>query len=737
MSPATRKHFGPDLFSPDNWWDVGRYLYLEPSPDRDGDGVPDFEGWISYMNRNGGKKSIPGPWGVAGIAKTPEEMLAIWEYQHRPQSYAKQPDHYAESTFGGPVPFTGNKLNFFYSGYYDRTLFAFRFAVPAYIDQTHTLKLNYKISNNMKLRYTGNYGETRSVTYDAEPGTFVNAHYWGNVIDAMDGVAAGHLFNSDTRLVHADVWRSLQGLEFEHVLNKNSFYNIKFQYDRTNYRAHPGEMRDTKTVKIIGDVRLDETPIDFAPNKYKDVLNIHRMGEDKGWRDYTWYEAYQLRGDYTNQITKRHQIKSGFRGALNKMYLDYGRHRWDDDHVNLPHEAWTSRNLSYLELGAYVQDKIEFEGMIMNIGVRLDGFKSNEKAFTDPWSAYYMKGLNYDSLYSAPGEVPPLKLVLSPRLGVSHPITENAKLFFNYGYFYQRGTVEDLYTDIRDRTSSLERMGNPSLDFRKTISYELGVEHNIADLFTYKLTGYYKDVTNEIGTATFSANTLKYSYDRRMNNEYKDIRGFEVELFLPYGKYFSGRISYDYRLSNSGWYGYLTYYEDPYKKNVLQSPNQNKPRPRPKFRANLTLKTPRVISGSLLRKIYSDVILSTYFRWEAGNWLTYHSETYPGGEENNIQWKPWYNVDLHISKGFRIFGVHTEIYTEISNLLNSKFLDGNNKFWDQSIISQEQYLELVAKKDLKPGEYDDPDVQKFLEKGMYYLLYGPTRDIWFGLKLNL
>jgi len=736
-SPAARKHFGPNLFSPDNWWDVGRYLYLEPSPDKDENGIPDFEGWNSYMARNKGKKTVIGPYGAIGTATTPEDMLAIWEFQHRPQDYANEADNYVEGTFGGPVPFANDKLTFFYSGFYDRTLFPFKFSVPAFTDQSHTLKLDYKINTSMRFRYTGNYGETNSVTYDAEPGTFVDAHSWNNVMDAMDGNAAGHLFNADTRMVHADVYRTLQGIDFEYVVNNNSFFNLNLQYDKSKYRAHPGQMRDTTTLMIIGGVRLDESPFNFAANKYKDVLDVHRLGEDKGWRDYTWYETFQLKGDYTNQLNTNHLLKTGFKSSLNKMYLDYGRHRWDDSHIDLPAEDWTKRSISYLEVAGYLQDKIEFGGMIMNIGVRIDGFKSFVPAFTDPWSYYYQKGVNFDSLYNAPSDVPEMKIVLSPRLGVSHPITENAKLYFNYGYFYQRGTIQDLYTDIRKISSSLDRMGNPNLDFRKTISYELGIEHNVFELFTYKLSGYYKDVSNEVSTIAFDANTFGYSYNRTMNNEYRDIMGFEFEVLFPYGKYFSGRLSYDYRLVDRGNYGYSTYYEDEFKKNILQSPNTSKPKPRPVFRANLTFTAPEITANEILNSIFSDIVVSTYIKWEAGNYLTYHSETYPGIEEDNIQWTPWYNVDLNISKRFDLSWMTFDIYAEIQNLLNSKFLNGNGKFWDQSIVSQEEYLELVAEKGLKPGTYDDPDVQKFLDKAMYYLLYGQTRDIWFGVRVVL
>ncbi len=738
ISPSHKKYFGPEIFSPDNWWDVGRYLYLGPSPDKDGNGVPDFQGWDTYMKVHKNEVSILGKYGsVIGTATTPEDMLAIWKYQHRPQEYGGQPDHYAEGTFGGPVPFSSNKITFFFSGYYDRTLFPFKFSVPAFLDQSYTLKMDYKLNPSMKLKYRGNYGQTNSVTYNAEPGTFVDAHSWDNIMDAMDGTAAGHLYNADTRMDHADIFRTMQGLNFENVINENSFFGLNFQYDKTRYFESPGIWRDTTTLFMIGGVPMDETPIGFAPNKYKDVLSVDRLGEDKGWRDYSWYESFELKGDYTNQLNTHHLFKTGANATINKMYLNYGRHRWDDSHIDKPAEYWTERSISYLKFAAYLQDKIEFAGMIMNVGVRMDGFKSYVPAFTDPWSYFYQNGVNFDSLYAAPTEIPGTKIVFSPRLGVSHPITENAKLFFNYGYFYQTGSVENLFTDIRDISGPLRRMGNPNLAFRKTISYELGIEHNVLDIFTYKLSGYYKDVSNEIGTVTFDANAYNYSYPRSMNDEYRDIMGFEAEIDIPYSRYFFGRISYNYRIGDNGMYGYSTYYEDPFIKNVLQSPNTSKPKPRPYFKANLTFMVPDIPSSKILDAIFSDLTISAYIQWEAGNYLTYHSEAYPGNDESNIQWTPWSNIDLNVTKRFHTSGITFDVYTEIQNLLNSKFLNGNPSFWNQSLVSQDQYLELVAEKGLKPGTWNDPDVQKFLGKTMYYLLYGPTRNIWFGVRLIL
>jgi len=730
ISPTDYKHFGPDIYSAGNYWAVGRFLTLGPSEDRDGDGNPDFQGWNAYMEANPDQAVS----GAEGTIKTPEEALEVWKWRHRPLEYANAPDHFIEGTFGGPVPFTGNKMSFFYSGYYDHTLFPFRFSRPAFDDNTQTLKLKYQLSNNMTLRYTGNYGETRTSTYDAQPDRFINPHYWENVAYAQDGNANGHLYNSNSRMMETTIWRTIHAVDMTHTLNPSSFYEVKIQYDRTRYRSHPGDMRDRTIVKTVGDVQLDETPIGFSADKWKDLVSLHRLSEDKGWRDYSWYEAFDLRGDYTNQINTNHQLKAGLRASANNMNLKYGRDRWDKGGSRRM-EQWTDRSVTYYEMSAYVQDKIEFEGMIMNLGLRADAFDPNEPAFSDPWSRYYGKEVNYDSLYYAPTTDAKTKWALSPRVGISHPISDNSKLFFNYGYFYQRGSVANLFTDVQQPRSNLDVMSNSELNYRKTISYELGVEQNIADLVTYKLTGYYKDVSGEIGSVDFDGIQSDIGYERDMNNRYKDIRGFEMELQMPRISYFSGWINYNYLIASSGWYGWNTIYEDTFQKNNLQSPNQSKPKARPWLRANLMFRLPQVSEGTITQKVLSDLMVSGYIQWRSGEWLTYHSDSYPGDEANNIHWKAWHNIDLNVSKGFDLFGLHTYAYMEVHNLLNSKHLTSNSRYYRYG-AGFDDYLELVHEEGLEPGEFENAKVQDLMDKGYYFMVYGPKRDIWFGLRFE-
>ena len=151
-----------------------------------------------------------------------------------------------------------------------------------------------------------------------------------------------------------------------------------------------------------------------------------------------------------------------------------------------------------LEIAAYIQDKIEFEGMVLNAGVRLDYLNPMKKGYdaTFPLSDAYPTLYNgiYPSLPGAamsyerwqafrtlldspagwPTSANRVQAHLSPRLGVSFPITESSKLYFNYGHFYQRPPISFMYnTQLNPSSVALP---TPDLDMARTVSYELGYE---------------------------------------------------------------------------------------------------------------------------------------------------------------------------------------------------------------------------------------------------------------------
>ena len=87
------------------------------------------------------------------------------------------------------------------------------------------------------------------------------------------------------------------------------------------------------------------------------------------------------------------------------------------------------------------------------------------------------------------------QLTFSPRLGISHPITENSKLYFNYGHFKQLPSYELLLQLSRGTLQEVKRIGDPNLALAKTISYELGYDHVLFDNYLIQLAGFYHDIT--------------------------------------------------------------------------------------------------------------------------------------------------------------------------------------------------------------------------------------------------
>jgi len=385
--------------------------------------------------------------------------------------------------------------------------------------------------------------------------------------------------------------------------------------------------------------------------------------------------------------------------------------------------------------------------LVLNFGLRLDGLRHNERIFPI-FHKYYNSGVVGDSLYLMPDSVAPrgkTRIYLSPRIGISHPLSENSKLFFNYGYFYQRATIEDLFRDayIPGGSDGLSRLSNAALEFRKTIQYELGYEQMVRDWFRITLSGYYRDGSNEVRSMDLTSRTGQ-TYGYSVNTGFSDISGFEVELQLPQRYYFSGWMNLDYRVKTSGSYGFLRFYEEPDQEPVPADTRPIVSKARPFFRANLIFHTPS-FSNKILNAVLSDVLASFLFQWRAGEWITYHHPTYwPGDDQQdpaNLQWESWKRLDLRLSKQFRSSGLRFKLYMDVRNLLNTKyFYSGLIPFLsaskDYTLFNKDEYMEEIGRLGLKPGNVTHPDIQRMLEHGPYWIFYGEPRHFSFGIEFS-
>lgn len=274
-------------------------------------------------------------------------------------------------------------------------------------------------------------------------------------------------------------------------------------------------------------------------NVFGDATNYHDMSS----------EVYSLRFDYVNQVTPRHLVKAGLQFEYSKIsqfntgFFSLSNHYIDD---------WAQDPYDF---AFYVQDKIEVAGMIVNAGLRFDYYNPNGFSGSDLiYPGDFMNPVDRALEINDPGYILDPQTAegdfqISPRLGISHPITDNDVLHFTYGHFFQRPEYRYLYENIKyDFEASYEEMGNPGLEPEKTISYEVGVEHRFNRDWVIDVTGFYKDIQNlvsqiQAGTTPFTDFWL-YS-----NADYANVRGFELSLKKMYNKYFSGQINYTYMLA--------------------------------------------------------------------------------------------------------------------------------------------------------------------------------------------
>jgi outer membrane receptor protein involved in Fe transport len=290
----------------------------------------------------------------------------------------------------------------------------------------------------------------------------------------------------------------------------------------------------------------------------------------------------------------------------------------------------------------------------------------------------------------------------SPRIGISHPISENAKLYFNYGHFYSMASSNEMYLmHFGNPTAGITALGNPSASMPRTIAYELGSDFNIKEMFRLHLAGYYKDVDRQTAWIRYQSEDLMIDYSTVENTNYEDIRGFELRFEKLYGRFVKGWINYDYMIRTSGTVGRDIYYENLYKNQTegMRDPKQWTPLPQPRMNAFV-----QFFSPSEWGPILGGLSLSFLYEWSAGwyeSWNPFHSED--PRFQNNIQWQPWRNIDARLNKTISYAGINMNVFMEVQNLLDWWYLDPNGFGGGVTKGDKEEYL-----KSLKLDIYNDP-----------------------------
>ena len=758
-SPAKKKHFGPDIYDFD-WKVYGRDAALDPNYryiTANGDTL--FRGgWPHWLQEpNNLIYTATGPVDVQKVNSdddpnndiTVEDALNIWRYQHRKIPYGNKPDHDMDVSLSGPLflrylPMIGpifKNSNFFASYKFEKSLFAYPQSRDHYWDENLLLKIINKITPNIRLTVHGLYGEVESV--QAHPGGTGEKDFMHSPRTAMD------MGNNDERkyIIYnrpiLNRYRSMFGLILTQTLSTKAYYTLRLNRMYTKYWVDLPRIRSSAPKVTIGNYRFDETPLGWSPRKYEDQLGLYQLGRGRRNRDNSFTETINFSGDLNYQFSRVSELKTGFEFVYNHIYED-------QEYQDIAHGWNDKRNYDVFpkRLAFYAQDKLEFEGLIANVGVRLDawdpGFRTIDM-YTDPFADFLFGrslywGVKLDTI---PRIKPKPTFRVSPRIGVSHPLSETSKIYFNYGHFYQIPNSNRLYTSTLDPVEEdLDYVANPKLKPTKTMSMEVGFSQLLFNMLTIDIVGYYKDMRDEVTNVTYvNMKTLAY-YETFRNNGYADIRGFEIRLNKDYGRWVTGWLNYNYMEKSENETRNAQFQEEsteivtnsPYagEQEYLFMARPRKHRARPYMRAGLDIHTPQAWGPRIwIFHPLAELSFNFFYSYYSGSKFTYYPPGKEVGPPDNMRWLPRENTDFRFSKMFRFPGVPLiEFYLDVNNLFNQKQLEQSSFFgkdWTRYLQS------------LKPEEQQKVGISEgahlYLPERTAYKRFLNPRRFYFGLRI--
>jgi outer membrane receptor protein involved in Fe transport len=410
----------------------------------------------------------------------------------------------------------------------------------------------------------------------------------------------------------------------------------------------------------------------YTPSRVLDTDGFYRQGASR----YAWNETRSttstFRTDLTSQINQAHQLKAGVEGTYFDIF-DYSIDTASGGNV------YASRYHAFPNSGsAYIQDKMEYRGMIVNAGLRFDYFDAN----FDEYPADPTNPVNPGTQPGDPDHIinpisVPVKYHLSPRVGFSHPITENDVLHFTYGHYFQTPNFTRMFSGADyDLSGAFPIVGNPDLSPEETIAYEVGVKHMFDDITMLDVTGYYKDITGLVDMQKNFYSAVD-AYDLFINGDYGSVRGAEFTLQRRESNFWSGSINYTYAVAQGKsssatqnysyvWAGWVI----PKTESYLDWDQRHS------INAELDFRIPKGegprIGGSPVFEGFG-----IHLSWNYGSGFPYsRSNQGTAQPEINGSRYPWTEMTtMKINKTFWIGAVMLDAYCQIDNLFDRRNID--------------------------------------------------------------
>ena len=706
---------------------------------------------------------------------TQSQWLEVFDWHHRKDTEVTLPFSTLDATLGGPL---FGSFRFLLSYLQNQEPYFYPQARQSWNEESIHAKLMTDLSPTMRLmlsyRQTGQTGMAHqawsmiNVPYPQRGGTPL--YPWGSGgsaptltfssnqgLDAAetlinqngDHVGRSVIFGWD-RYAITDYNTNVLGATLTHTLSPTSFYNLTFSQVAETFRSNPNSRRgannkapdDGSAPSVINQLYAEDglewTPWGWTSDGMSNPGSGLRLGGH--WaraRDTSDVTATNIAVDYTSQINSTNQINAGLWVSMYNYDMNFGSSDSVIVHVERGHQRWQREPM---QAGLYVEDKLEFKGMIATLGLNFEYYNPTGDWWDyDPYNRALtakFKDEKRDEALSSTLATAETQTDVSPKIRIAFPITINSKLYFNYGTYRQQLAAQESFKIWQAWRGEVHEIGNPSSPMPKTVSYEVGYEQSFRNAYLVRLGGYYKDNSLQPRNVYYQSIDSEVQYSISQPYNYSDVRGLELSVSKNMGD-LRGYFNYTYYVSTFGNFGWGSQYENTVTQREYERTStdhyQIKPVAEPFATANLEYVAPKNMG------FLADFRITLNGGWRSGRHFTWVG---PGGAvipgvNNNIQMRDFLYVNARISKNIRVGGLgRVLVFADIQNLLNLKYMyfspynphggsfegtvggdDWDNymtslhmpaSFWDEVKENEMTYLNIEG--DDVPGTFRERDV---------------------------
>ncbi len=521
-----------------------------------------------------------------------------------------------------------------------------------------------------------------------------------------EGLSFGKFIAQPTRDIKLELGGFLSATrrgQYHHFFKYNPFGTPRVSLDSRLLYARINHMLSTKTFYEITLARYErdfrsrvyDNPELYAILPQRSTAEFSIVGEDWVYFD-SGFDRNQADAHLTSQLNKVHQVRVGATGewlltAMERYNPDPSR----DSLGVLQFGIRESYEYRPRKFAGYVLDKMEFDdiGMVLNLGLRIDVIDPNR---------------TYPADISDPlGEVKqqPARSYLSPRIGVSFPIAEQAAFRFGYGSYYQ---FPDFFQLYQGANRAYPRFPAPNVisvpgaiasdDIKEehTVNYEAGLQLKVSETISLDATAFYRESSDLIGIriaeATGEAAGARFPVFE--NIDFATVKGIELSVRRRLDEGFGGFLNY-------------TYSRALVTSSVLFEQSQDVTRTFPAL-----WDRPHVVSVGAFFVLPGDWGGSAFGSISSGTPYTF-SRFDPNGERAPMI----VSNDLMVYKGFDWAGTNWRAFVQVRNLI-----DRRNVWWVYADSG-------IAGKDANDATSDDYTDNP--------AMWGPGRRVQLGVQMTI